>query len=106
MSEFIELTEENFQTTIAQTELALVDYYASWCGACRMAAPMFKRVATELNLPIYKIDAEKNPAAREGVDIANLPTIALVKGGKIVASITTAKEEGLKDFLKQNGVGN
>src|SRR5687768_15145367 len=104
MSEFIELTDENFESEISKQSVALVDYYATWCGACRMAAGMFKRVATELNLPIFKIDAEKNPGSRENVVIENLPTIALVKNGKIVGSVTTAKEEGLREFLKEHGV--
>lgn len=105
MSEFIELSDADFKQTITSQKLAMVDYYASWCGACRMAAPMFKRVATELNLPLYKIDAEKNPGSREGVDIQSLPTIALVKDGKVVGSLTTTREEGLKEFFKEHGVG-
>ena len=104
MSEFVELSDENFQSELSKQSLALVDYYASWCGACRMAAPMFKRVATELNLPIFKIDAEKNPGSRDGVTIENLPTLALVRDGKIVGSVTTAKEEGLREFLAGLGV--
>ena len=103
MAEIIELSDENFQSTLAGVPLAIVDYYASWCGACRMAAPMFRRVAEEAGLPIYKIDAEKNPGSRDGVDITNLPTIALFAAGKPTASLTTAKEEGLKDFLREHG---
>ena len=105
MSEFVELSDADFKQTITTQKLAIVDYFASWCGACRMAAPMFKRVATELNMSLYKIDAEKNPDSRDGVSVENLPTVALVKDGKIVGSITTAREEALKEFLKQHGVG-
>lgn len=105
MTEFIELSDADFKQTITSQKLAMVDYYAAWCGACRMAAPMFKRVASELNLPLFKIDAEKNPGSREGVTIDSLPTIALVKDGKIVGSLTTTREEGLKEFFKEHGIG-
>ncbi len=104
MAEFVELTDENFSQELNKTSVALIDYYAPWCGACRMAASMFKRVAGELSLPIFKIDAENNPTAREQVEIGNLPTVALWKDGKIVGSISTAKEEGLKEFIKSHGV--
>lgn len=105
MADFVELTDENFLSELSSQKIAIVDYYASWCGSCRMAANMFKRVAGELGVPIYKIDAEKNPGSRNNVTIENLPTIALFKDGKPVGSISTTREEGLKEFLKQHGVG-
>ncbi len=104
MTEFIELTDQDFTEILKKTPLALIDFYASWCGSCRMAAPMFKRVAGELSLPIFKIDAEKNPEARALVEIENLPTIAVWKEGKILGSLCTTKEESLKEFLKSHGL--
>jgi thioredoxin 1 len=103
MAEIIELTDENFESTLQSVPLAIVDYYATWCGACRMAAPLFRRVAEEAGLPIYKIDAEKNPGSRNGVTITNLPTIALFEAGRPKAAVSTAKEEGLKDFVRDHG---
>lgn len=105
MTEFVELTDSDFSEKISASSIALVDYYASWCGACRMAAPMFRRIAEEFKMDLFKIDAEKNPNARGLVDIENLPTLAIVKNGKVVASLCTTKEESLRDFLKDNGVG-
>jgi thioredoxin 1 len=104
-AEFIELNDSNFSETLKDVPVAIVDYFASWCGACRMAAPMFKRVAAEFNIPIYKIDAELNPGSRTGVTLASLPTLAVFRNGVPVGSVTTAKEEGLKEFLKQHGIG-
>jgi thiol-disulfide isomerase/thioredoxin len=105
MNEFIDLTDESFESAIKNEELALIDYMAVWCGSCRMAAPMFKKVSTELGMKIFKVDAEKNPIARSHAQISTLPTLALVKNGVVVASISTTKEEGLKSFLKDHGVG-
>jgi len=102
MTDFIELNDSNFAETIASSQAALVDYYAGWCGACRMAAPMFRRVAEEFKLELYKVDAEHNPQARARVDIENLPTLALVKDGKIIASLCTTREESLRNFIKEH----
>jgi thioredoxin-like negative regulator of GroEL len=104
MAEFIELNDSNFSQTIASEKKGLVYYYATWCGACRMASGMFKRVASELNLPIYKVEAEQNTQARSAVKIDNLPTLAFVRDGQIVASLCTTREEGLREFLSENGV--
>ena len=104
MSEAIELNDSTFAESIAKSNLALVDYYASWCGSCRMALPMFKRVAAEANMTLFKVDAENNVEARNAVTIENLPTLALVKDGKIIGSICTTREEGLKEFLTSHGI--
>lgn len=104
MAEFIELNDSNYKEKLNEKSIAIIDFYASWCGSCRMAAPMFRRVAEEKAIPIFKIDAEKNSESREMVQIENLPTIALWKNGKIVGSLCTTKEEGLKEFLKSHGV--
>lgn len=104
MTEFVELGDETFEETIKSQKLALVDYVASWCGSCRIAAPMVKRVAHSLNLPVYKVDAEKNPIARSHAEVTSLPTVALVRDGRVVASLSTTKEEGLRDFLASHGI--
>jgi thioredoxin 1 len=104
MSDFIELNDENFTENLASSKAALVDYYAGWCGACRMAAPMFRRVAEEFKLDLFKVDAEHNPLARAQVEIENLPTLALVKDGKIIASLCTTREESLRSFIQEHGL--
>jgi thioredoxin 1 len=104
MAEFIEINDSNFSQTVASEKKGLVYYYATWCGACRMASAMFRRVAGDLSMPIYKVEAEQNPQSRSAVKIENLPTLALVRDGAIVASICTTREEGLREFLSENGV--
>ena len=62
-----ELNDDTIMQVIEKEPIVLIDFYASWCGACRIAAPMFERVAKELNVPIYKIDVEKNPKIKDMV---------------------------------------
>ncbi len=104
MTEFIELGDDSFEETIKGQKVALIDYMASWCGACRLAAPMYKKVAGSLNLTLFKVDAEKNPIARSHAEVTSLPTLAIVRDGKVVASLSTTKEEGLRAFLAEHGV--
>lgn len=101
----IELDDSTFENALAAQPVALVDYYASWCGACRMAMPMFRKLAGELNIPLYKIDAENNPRAKGMVAIENLPTLAVFKSGKLAGSLCTTREESLRGLLKEHGVG-
>ncbi|WP_186645528.1 thioredoxin family protein [Fluviispira vulneris] len=105
MSEIVELNDDNGASELKKENLALIDYYAPWCGSCRMALPMFKKIANELGLPLYKIDAEKNENLRGLIEIENLPTVAIWKDDKMIASICTTKEEGLRSFLKSHGIG-
>lgn len=104
MAGFIEINDENFESELGKVSHAIVDFYASWCGACRMAAPMFLKVADAAKIPIFKVDAEKNPKVKALVEISTLPTLALFKNGKPVASLSTTREEGLKSFLQENGI--
>jgi thioredoxin 1 len=103
MAEFIELNDENFKGTLENQAFAIVDYYASWCGACRLAAGMFLRVADACGSPIFKIDAEKNVESRQGVEISNLPTLAVFINGICAGSLCTTKEDSLREFLQSHG---
>lgn len=101
MSDWIELSDDDFKDTLKDVPVAVVDFYAPWCGSCRMAAPFIKRLCEEFSLPFYKVDAEKNPKARSLVEIENLPTIAVWKKGTVAASLCTTKEDSLRAFLQE-----
>lgn len=106
MAEFVELSDDNFEDLLAKSEKAMVDFYASWCGNCRMAAPMFKKMATEAHLDLFKIDVEKNPKIKAMLSLPGLPSIGLFQNGEPVDVISTTKEEALRDFLKNNEFGS
>jgi thioredoxin 1 len=104
MSEFKVLTDENFETVISQDKLVLVDFYAAWCGGCRMAAPMFLKLASQVGIEIYKLDVEANPKVKSMLSLPGLPSVALFKGGEPIDLINTTKEDVFADFLKKNGL--
>lgn len=95
-----ELNDDTIMAVIEKEPKVLIDFFASWCGACRVSAPMFERVAKEFNIPIYKIDVEKNPKIKEMIELPGLPSVGGFKGGEPQDLVNVTKEEGFREFVK------
>ena len=74
----------NYQEITKSHLLVLVDFYADWCGPCKMMAPVFKQLKNELGgkLKIVKIDTDKNQQLSAWMGIRSIPTMVLYKDGK------------------------
>lgn len=96
------VTDSEFKNLIDSNEKIVVKYFANWCGTCRLFAPKFNKIS---NKEEYKdtlfldINAEENPEARKFGGVSNLPYFVVVKNGQVLASDTTAKEEGLEKMI-------
>lgn len=93
-----------FQEIINQDKPVLVDFYATWCGPCKMMSPILEDLKKKVDdrAAIIKIDVDKNPQAASAYQVQDVPTLILFKGGKTLwrqSGIVPASE--LERIIKQ-----
>lgn len=99
---FKELDQDNLAQIVADNEVVVVQYAASWCGNCRIMKPKFKKLAAEHeSAPFLYVDAEKLPDSRKLATVDNLPTFATFKNGTFVNQVQTNKFEVLKELVDE-----
>lgn len=97
---FQELEKDNLAEIIADNDLVLVQFSASWCGNCRIMKPKFKKMAAENeNIPFVMADAEQFTDSRKLANVDNLPTFAAFKNGVLVNQTQTNKAEVLAELV-------
>jgi thiol-disulfide isomerase/thioredoxin len=96
------LNDANFQSSLDASELAVVDFYATWCGQCMLIRPKFQKLSDTLpHVRFFMVDGEAAPEARKTVEIPNLPYFALYRNGKQVDGLFTTKIDGLREKLEE-----
>ena len=93
----IELTDVTFSTAVEKSDLpVVVDFWAAWCGPCRMMAPNFERAAAELepNVRLAKVDTDAATQTASRYSIRSIPTLVVFRGGQEVARQAGAMDYG------------
>ncbi|MEU6536946.1 thioredoxin [Streptomyces sp. NPDC047000] len=76
----IELTKDNFEATVTGNEIVLIDFWAAWCGPCRMFAPVFETAAARNpDIVFGKVDTEAEPELAAAFRISSIPTLMAVR---------------------------
>ncbi len=99
-----QITESQFEQKVIKGDLpVMVDFFAEWCGPCKMIAPMIKEISSEVKgkARVFKVDIDKNPALANKYQVMSIPTIVFFKDGKVTNQLvgTVSKEDLIKNLI-------
>ena len=102
-----QVTDETFDAEVLRSDkTVLVDYWAEWCGPCKMIAPILEAIAEEHGdkLDIVKLNVDDNPQVTQKYNILNIPTLGVFSGGEVVRELVGARSKSallreVADFL-------
>ncbi len=101
--EVIEIKEEEFERKVLKSnKKVLVDFYANWCGPCRMLSPVVEELAREMEeVEFYKINVDDAEEVSRKYGVMSIPTLILFQDGKVMnQSVGLKSKQELKEFLK------
>lgn len=105
MGNILEVSDSSFESEIINSDIpAMVDFWAEWCGPCKMVGPVVEELAGEYQgkIKVAKMDVDQNRETPAKFGIRNIPTLILFKGGEVVKTIIGAQpKSSIDDELKK-----
>ena len=99
-------TDKDFEQDVILSDTpVLIDFWAEWCGPCKMIGPILEDLAAELDgkIKIVKVNVDENNQTAVKFSIRSIPTLMMIKGGKVQAQhIGAASKSQIKEFINQN----
>lgn len=99
----IQITDQNFSEVTSTDQVVLIDFWAEWCGPCRMVGPLVEELSNEYSgkAVVGKVDVDNNPEVSMKFGIRNIPTLIYLKNGQMVDKVVGAVPKAvLEDKLK------
>ena len=105
LSEPVHVTDAAFEKTVIQSSVpVIVDFWAPWCGPCKMIAPILEKLANENQgrMIVAKVNTDENPEWMTKFGVQGIPTLLFVSGGKVVhRQVGAVPERMLRDVVEQ-----
>ena len=101
----IELNQDNFEQEVLQSnEPVLIDFWAEWCGPCRMVAPILDEIASQnKSVRVAKVNVDENQALAMQFQVSSIPTFVLIKDGEVADRMLGAvPKSAFEDFINRN----
>ena len=105
MGKAVEITDSNFNEIVTKNDVVLVDFWAEWCGPCRMIAPMIEELANEYDgkAVIGKLDVDNNQESSIKFGVRSIPTLLVFKDGEMVdRHVGAVPKETLSSSISSN----
>jgi len=99
----LQTDEANFQTDVLDKDFVIVDFFAEWCGPCRMIGPFLENIEEQLGIEVIQVNIDESPNVAAKYEVMSIPTVMIFKKGeKVAETVGAASKARLTDWIKSH----